>query len=305
MSSSNRIPILQLILLGLITFSCLITPLLAASLDGPTSERKFASKPNDIKKIRNNIEKQQNDVAEQEPQQQPGFQWGNMAGMALKLLVGGPMSSSSQSDGVNNKADTITQLTNGEFTWTKMISLFMEIVLSLVGGGDNNKIDRTDSEPTPLENIMSTVIAFLTGSQDQNEVNIMARQASELLGFVVSLLDALRTSFSQRSMEARSLGSSDPLADVAIATTTMAKSFLRSYNTDDDLCMQKYLCEANQECVNGASDSGYLFCQIGTYGMCYMMERTTYTPFEIYCDAGRRGRIGEDCSAIFTECNEI
>lgn len=301
MSSNDRTPILQLILLGLLAFSC-ITPILAASFEGPApyqdSERKFVSKPNDIKKIRNNIEKQQNGVSEA---QQPGFQWGNLAGMALKLLVGGPKAETGASD----KADTITQLTNGELTWTKMISLAMEVLLSLVGGGDNNQIDRTDGSPTPLENIMSTVISFLTGSQDPTEVNIMARQASELLGFLVSLLDALRTSFSQRSFEARSLGTSDPFADVAVATTSMAKSFLKTYNTDDDLCMQKYLCEANHECVDGASDSGYLFCQIGTYGMCYMLERTTYTPFEIYCDAGRRGRVGEDCSQIFADCNEI
>ena len=32
----------------------------------------------------------------------------------------------------------------------------------------------------PAQNILSTVIAFLTGSQDASEVNIMARQASEV-----------------------------------------------------------------------------------------------------------------------------
>lgn len=40
---------------------------------------------------------------------------------------------------------------NGQLTWTKIISLFMEIVLSLVGGGDNNSIDRQDLEPSPIE----------------------------------------------------------------------------------------------------------------------------------------------------------
>jgi len=60
MSSNDRTPILQLILLGLIA-SSLVTPLLAASFEGASyqdSQRKFVSKPNDIKKIRNNIEKQ-------------------------------------------------------------------------------------------------------------------------------------------------------------------------------------------------------------------------------------------------------
>lgn len=299
--SGEGVSVLRWLLVGLVLSSCL-TPLLAASFEGhhqkgEVEERKFVSKPNDIKKIRNNIEKQ---AAPASPDHQSGFQWGNLAGMALKLLVGGPTKG-----GASDKADTITQLANGELTWTKMISLIMELVLSLVGGGDNNSIDRQDVDPSPIENILSAVIAYLTGSQDPSEVNVMAKQASELLGLVVSLLDALRTSFSQRSMEARSLGTSDPMADVAVAATAIVKSYVRTYNTNDDLCMQKYLCEANNECVEGTSDSGYLYCQIGTYGLSYLLERSTYTPFEIYNDAGRRGRVGEDCFNMFPSCNEI
>ncbi|KAF2363663.1 Gamma-crystallin-related [Trinorchestia longiramus] len=287
-SKRNDLTTLRWVLLGLVVSSCL-TPVLAASLHGSSdhddgvAERKFVSKPNDIKKIRSQIEKQ-NAAAAGDPQQTPehktGFQWGNLAGMALKMLVGGP------TNNANDKADTISQLASGEMTWTKVISLVMEIILSLVGGGDSNSIDRQDVQPGPVENIMSAVIAFLTGSQDPKEINIMAKQASELLGLAVSLLDALRTSFSQRSLEARSLGTSDPMADVAVATTSMVKSFVKTYSTEDDLCMQKYLCEANQECVDGTSDSGYLFCQIGTDSLIYScwlsglsVITTTVNPF--------------------------
>lgn len=45
----------------------------------------------------------------------------------------------------------------------------------------------------------------------------------QLFGLVMTLLDALRTSFSQRSFEARSMGTTDPLADAAVAATTMFK----------------------------------------------------------------------------------
>lgn len=41
------------------------------------------------------------------------------------------------------------------------------------------------------------------------------------------------------------------------------------------------------------------------YGMSYLLERTTYTPFEIYNDAGRRGRVGENCREIFSDCNDV
>ncbi|XP_047740616.1 uncharacterized protein LOC108670794 isoform X2 [Hyalella azteca] len=305
----RNVAALRWVLLGLMA-SSLLTPLLAASLPSEAepmqeeaAERKFVSKPNDIKKIRSQIEKQSAAIASGEQKRpaehETGFQWGNLAGMALKMMVGGPANDPS------NKADTISQLASGEMTWTKVISLVMEIILNLVGGGDSNAIDRQDVQPSPVQNIMSAVIAFMTGSQDQREINILARQASELLGLAVSLLDALRTSFSQRSLEARSLGTSDPMADVAVATTSMIKSFVKTYNTEDDLCMQKFLCEANRECVEGTSDAGYLFCQIGTYGMSYALERSTYTPFEIYNDAGRRGRIGEDCVLAYHDCNEL
>ncbi|XP_066939170.1 uncharacterized protein [Macrobrachium rosenbergii] len=191
----------------------------------------------------------------------------------------------------------------GEFSWSKVFSLGLQLVLNVLGGGDNAAIDKMDAG-SPLEGLLTHVISYLTGSTDPNEVGIMAKQASEVLNLVVTLLDALRTSFSKRSFEARSLGSTDPLADAAVAATTMLKSYIKTYETEDDLCMQKYLCEANSDCVDGTGDTGYLFCQMGTYGLSYVLERTTYTPFEIYNDAGRRGRIGESCIEIFNECNE-
>ena len=46
---------------------------------------------------------------------------------------------------------------------------------------------------------MGAVIEGLTGSKDRNEVSVMAKQASEVFGLVVSLAQALATSMSQRS----------------------------------------------------------------------------------------------------------
>ena len=51
-----------------------------------------------------------------------------------------------------------------------------------------------------------------------------------MINLVVSLLDALRTSFSQRSMEARYLGASDPLADATVAGAAMMKVITFRYN---------------------------------------------------------------------------
>ncbi|XP_066939168.1 uncharacterized protein [Macrobrachium rosenbergii] len=274
-----------------------ISSTLAASMDAQDA-RKFHSKPNNVKKQ----QLVQPDVKQDTPAANGGgFQWGDILGVLVQLLIGGPVNGGPQ--GASDKMDYITQLTTGEFSWSKVFSLGLQLVLNVLGGGDNAAIDKMDAG-SPLEGLLTHVISYLTGSTDPNEVGIMAKQASEVLNLVVTLLDALRTSFSKRSFEARSLGSTDPLADAAVAATTMLKSYIKTYETEDDLCMQKYLCEANSDCVDGTGDTGYLFCQMGTYGLSYVLERTTYTPFEIYNDAGRRGRIGESCIEIFNECNE-
>jgi len=258
--------------------------------------RKFASKPNNKMKHSN----QQLPSSEKQEEQSGGFSWGSLLGLAMQLFLGGPV----DGQGASDKMDTIAALTRGDLGWGEMFSLGLELVLNVVRGGDNNAVDRIDNG-SPLEGILATVISFFTDNDDPSEVNVMAKQASELFGLVVTLLDTLRTSFSQRSLEARALGSSDPMADMAVAGTTMLKTYIRNYNTEDDLCTQKFLCEANRNCVESTGDSGYLFCQIGTYGMAYVLEHQTYTPFEIFNDAGRRGRVGEDCVEIFSECNEI
>jgi len=46
---------------------------------------------------------------------------------------------------------------------------------------------------------MGAVIGTLTGSDDPNEVAVMAKQATEVINLVVTLVEALTTSMSQRS----------------------------------------------------------------------------------------------------------
>ena len=53
---------------------------------------------------------------QKQQQQQQGFQWGNLLGVALKLLVGG-----STEPGANDKMDTITQLTVSFKNWISIV----------------------------------------------------------------------------------------------------------------------------------------------------------------------------------------
>lgn len=80
---------------------------------------------------------------------------------------------------------------------------------------------------------------------------------------MVNLLDALKTSFSHRSIAARSIGKKDSMSDAAIASIAMAKSYIRSLSTVDGKCMQKYVCEANTECSQDIGQASIL-CHLGT-----------------------------------------
>lgn len=86
----------------------------------------------------------------------------------------------------------------------------------------------------------------------------------QFISIVVNLLDALKTSFSHRSLRARSLGKKDSVSDAAVASISMLKSYVRTYNNEDEKCMQKYVCDANTECSADIGRSS-VFCQLGTY----------------------------------------
>lgn len=85
----------------------------------------------------------------------------------------------------------------------------------------------------------------------------------QFINIVVNLLDALKTSFSHRSMAARSIGKKDSMSDAAVAGIAMMKGYVRSLSTVDGKCMQKYMCEANTECSTDIGASSIL-CHLGT-----------------------------------------
>lgn len=79
----------------------------------------------------------------------------------------------------------------------------------------------------------------------------------------MNLLDALKTSFSHRSIAARNIGRKDSISDAAIAGISMMKGYVRALTTAESSCMQKYMCEANSECSGDIGQSS-LFCHLGT-----------------------------------------
>ncbi|XP_032517904.1 uncharacterized protein LOC116770515 isoform X1 [Danaus plexippus] len=264
-------------------------------------ERKFAEKPNALKKVALDDldEIQNNSISE------GGFSWTNMlvksSGMIMQMIFnpGG--------NGLTgpNKSDNLDTDSGSTSPWANLITMGFKILTAILGGGaSNDGIDKVDNGSSPMQSILAAVLSTVLGAKDPDQVASMAKQAGEFINIVVNLLDALKTSFSHRSLTARSMGRKDSVSDAAIAGIAMLKTYVRSFGTNDDKCLQKYICDANSEC---SADIGpkSVFCQLGTYAASFVMERQSGGTFNQFFEAGRRGRSGIDCRQLYLECNEV
>ena len=94
-------------------------------------------------------------------------------------------------------------------------------------------------------------------------LSTFALRLTQFIQIVMNLLDALKTSFSHRSLSARSMGKRDSVSDATVAGLSLLKSYVRTYRNADDKCMQRYMCEANSECVREIGGAS-IFCQLGS-----------------------------------------
>ncbi|CAO1295066.1 unnamed protein product [Diamesa serratosioi] len=263
-----------------------------------TDSRKFAEKPNALKKVAlDDIDEdiQTNQISD------GGFSWSNMLGMVMQMFFNGAgqqVAGPTKSDDTDNNGLAASP-------WANIISVGLKIVTALLGGGANNDgIDKVDNGNSPMQGVLAAVFSTMFNSKDPEQANTMAKQAGEFISIVVNLLDALKTSFSHRSLRARSLGKKDSVSDAAVASISMIKSYIRTYNIQDEKCMQKYVCDANTECSADIGKSS-VFCQLGTYATSFLLERQTNKSFEMLLEAGRKGRSGVDCKQIYLDCNEV
>ncbi|XP_044728978.1 uncharacterized protein LOC123292396 isoform X2 [Chrysoperla carnea] len=241
--------------------------------EGPVyrGERKFAEKPNALKKVA--LDDIDADIQTNQIGQESGFSWSNMIGMIMQMLFnGGGIQGPNKSDGLDNETGLAPS------PWANLLSVGLKIISAVLGvtAGTDNNIDKVDNG----------------GSSPMQFINI-----------VVNLLDALKTSFSHRSIAARNLGRKDTMSDAAVASITLLKGYMKTLSTSDDQCMQMYVCEANRECAHDIGSS--MFCQFGTYAASYILERSSNSTFDNYFEAGRRGRSGNNCRQSYHECNEV
>ncbi|XP_014094984.3 uncharacterized protein [Bactrocera oleae] len=240
----------------------------------PTAEstgRKYAVKPNASKKVALDDVEDDGDVMNQLSETPTGFSWSNMLSTVLTMFFNGAANVPSKSDDIDNSVGF------GGSPWANVISMGLKIINTLLGGGaPSDGIDKVDNGGSPMQFIQ----------------------------IVMNLLDALKTSFSHRSLSARSMGKRDSVSDATVAGLSLLKSYVRTYRNADDKCMQRYMCEANSECVREIGGAS-IFCQLGSYATSYFLDRTSDGKFEHLYDAGRRGRSGYDCHQLFLECNEV
>ncbi|XP_030374724.1 uncharacterized protein LOC115624244 isoform X2 [Scaptodrosophila lebanonensis] len=238
---------------------------------GESGARKFAVKPNASKKVAlDDIEDdiEGNQIQETGPS---GFSWSNMLSTVMTMFFQGATNAPTKSDDVDNSIGL------GGSPWANVISMGLRIINTLLGGGaPSDGIDKVDNGGSPMQFIQ----------------------------IVMNLLDALKTSFSHRSLTARSLGKRDSVSDAAVASIALLKGYVRTYRNAEDKCMQRFMCEANTDCVREIGGSS-IFCQLGSYATSYLLDRTSDSSFEHLYDAGRRGRSGFDCRQLYLECNEV
>ncbi|XP_034255457.1 uncharacterized protein LOC117653717 isoform X1 [Thrips palmi] len=287
--------------------------------------RKYAEKPNAMKKVP--IDNDLDDIQTNQISQD-GFSWGSMLSMIMQMLFnGGAQAGPSKSEGLDDDVRPTTTTTppppppskthdSSDYAlsqsmapaspWAQVLQVGLKILSHFLGGGAaaGDGIDKVDNS-SPMQGIIAAVLSTVLGSKDPDQVATMAKQAGEFINIVVNLLDALKTSFSHRSIAARSLGKKDSVSEAAVAGISVLKGYVRTFKTSDDNCMQKFLCEANRECSADQQGSSAIYCQLGSYAASFFLQRSTATPFDMYYEAGRRGRSQADCQQLYLQCNEV
>ncbi|XP_053982807.1 uncharacterized protein LOC128878544 [Hylaeus volcanicus] len=246
-------------------------------------DRKFAEKPNAMKKVGLDDLQEVSSNQIQEGGASNAFSWSSMLSMMMRLLLG---RMGSDNEASKNEIDDGVPAS----PWANLVAVGFRVITALIGGPqhpDGEGMDKVNNDASPMQ----------------------------FINIVVNLLDALKTSFSHRSLTARSLGRRDTVSEAAVASITMLKGYMRSLKTFGNVgraedegqrgCAERALCEASAECVTDAQGTSSIFCQLGSYATSYILQRQSGVGFEALYEAGRRGRTGQDCRTLFMDCNAV
>lgn len=125
---------------------------------------------------------------------------------------------------------------------------------------DSNKKQQV-SQFLTSKNVIRTLVKLIFGNDEES-----AATSKQILNIFVSVLDMLKSTLGQRARSSStSRGSRAVLGDAATASASLLKGYIRAFMTNNNSCVQKYLCEASKEAVSDGREVGYLIAQIGGY----------------------------------------
>lgn len=113
----------------------------------------------------------------------------------FNMAFGGEGGSASPDKNTDKVDDLEIQKEEDPLSTSNLISMAIKVALALFSSATSSGgIDKSDVNTT--QSILGIVISALTGSEDPSEVAVMAKQATEVVNMLISLVEALGTSFS-------------------------------------------------------------------------------------------------------------
>lgn len=117
----------------------------------------------------------------------------------------------------------------------------------------------------------------------------------------------LKNTFGQKSRSGTARTIRDSAEDAANAGISMLQGYVKSVLSNDERCVQRYLCQASREATRDSRDLGYIIASVGGYATSYLLDsnKSSNIGFKNLYDASMKGRsMNEDCAKIFSDCGE-
>lgn len=92
-----------------------------------------------------------------------------------------------------DRIDPTDLVKDDPFSVSNLIRMGIKVALAVFSSYTNDDIDRID-KVSPTQAILGTVISAVTGSENPQEVAVMAKQATDVINLLVTLVEAVGTS---------------------------------------------------------------------------------------------------------------
>jgi len=92
-----------------------------------------------------------------------------------------------------DRIDPTDLVQDDPFSVSNLIRMGIKVALAVFSSYTNDDIDRID-KVSPTQAILGTVISAVTGSENPQEVAVMAKQATDVINLLVTLVEAIGTS---------------------------------------------------------------------------------------------------------------